>query len=120
MKHDDSEGKSHTTPMESSIIRQGEQEGSGEGYLGTAHALPSGPRGQTGPQRGKIWRDAPGICDLTSALCESLSDGRRRFLRALLLPLRSESLGFIKEIWLAGHRVAEQRGAHWRWSLNGR
>lgn len=84
--------------MESSIIRQGEREGRGEGYLGTAHALPSGPRGQTGPQRGKIWRDAPGICDLTSALCESLSEGRRRFLRALLLPLKSESPDFIREI----------------------
>lgn len=84
--------------MESSIIRQGEQEGTEEGYLGTAHALPSGPRGQTGTQRGKIWCDAPGICDLTSALCESLSEDRRRFLRALPLPLKPESLCFIKEI----------------------
>lgn len=86
--------------MESSIIRQGEQKGGGGGraggYLGTA--LPSAPRGQTGPQRGEIWRDAPGICDLTSALCVSLSEGRRRFLGALPLPLESESLGFIKEI----------------------
>lgn len=73
--------------MESSIIRQGEQEGRRESYLGTAHELPSGPRGQTGPQRGEIWRDTPGICDLTSALCESLSEGRVRFLRAPPLPL---------------------------------
>lgn len=84
--------------MESSIIRQGEQERRREAYLGTAHALPSGPWGQTGPQRGEILRDAPGICDLTSALFVSLSEGRRRFLTALPLPLQSKSLGFIKEI----------------------
>lgn len=84
--------------MESSIIRQGEREGREEGYRGTAHTLPSGPQGQTGPQRGEIWCDAPGICDLTSALCESLSEDSRRFLRALPLPLKPESLGFIKEI----------------------
>lgn len=84
--------------MESSIIGQGEQEGRVAGYLGTAHALPSGPQGQTGPQRCEIWRDAPGICDLTSALCVSLSEGRRRFLRAQPLPLKSKSQGFIKEI----------------------
>lgn len=42
-------------------------------------------------QRGKIWSDEPGICDLTSAPCESLSEGRRRFLRALSLRLKSES-----------------------------
>lgn len=85
--------------MESSIIRQGEQKGGGGGgggCLGTA--LPSAPWGQTGLQRGEIWRDAPGICDLTSALCVSLSEGRRRFLGALPLPLESESLGFINEI----------------------
>lgn len=85
--------------MEPSIITQGEQGREGGGvYLGTAHALPSGPQGQTGPQRGEIWRDTPGICDLTSALCVSLSEGRRGFLRALPLPLKSVSLGFIEEI----------------------
>lgn len=84
--------------MEPSIIREGETEGRGEGYLGAAHVLLGEPQGQTGWRRGKIWRDAPGICDLTSPLRESLSEGRRRFLRALLPPLMSESLGFIKDI----------------------
>lgn len=72
-----------------------------QGYQDTAHALPSGPRGgQRGPQRDEEQRDAPGICDLTSAPCESLSEGRR-LLRALPLPLQSEALGFfffIKDI----------------------
>lgn len=81
--------------MEPSIIRQGEQEG--EGYLGTAHALPSGPRGQTGPQRGEIWRDAPGICDLTSAPCESLSEGRRRFSRGTATSSLVRVSGFLSK-----------------------
>lgn len=81
--------------MEPSIIRQGEQGGREEGFIWAQH---SGPQGQTGPQRGEIWRDTPGICDLTSALCVSLSEGRRGFLRALPFPLKSESLGFIEEI----------------------
>lgn len=31
-----------------------------------------------GLQRYEIWRDAPGMCDLTSVLSVSLSEGRRR------------------------------------------
>lgn len=106
-------------PMEPSIIRQGEQEG--EGYLGTAHALPSGPRGQTGPQRGEIWCDAPGICDLTSAPCESLSEGRRRFSRGTatsslvqvsgFLSKRSDSRG--TESGRAARRSLEVVGFEW-------
>lgn len=76
-------------------MRQGELKEWVKGYLATAHALPMGPQGvcvwrgggRRGPQRGKIWPDAPGICDWTSALCESLSEGRRRSLSASPLPL---------------------------------
>lgn len=93
------------------------EEGKEEGYLGTAHVLPSGPQGQTGLRRGKIWHDAPGICDLTF-LCESLSEDRRRFLRALPPPLVSKSLDFYqREIWLRAQTVAEQHGVHWRVSV---
>lgn len=91
--------------MEPSIIRQGELVGRGEDYLGTAHALPGGLRGQAELQRGEIWRDAPGICDLTSAQCKSLSEGKRRFLRALSLPLKSKS------VTCRAQRVSEQHGA---------
>lgn len=54
------------------------EDGKGEGYLGTAHVLPTGPRGQTGLRRGKIWHDAPGICDLTF-LCESVRGQEKVF-----------------------------------------
>lgn len=32
--------------------------------------FPESPEGLPGPWRGEIWRDAPGTCDLTSALRE--------------------------------------------------
>lgn len=82
------------------------------GYLGTA--LPCGPQGQTGPQRGEIWRDAPGIWDSTSVLWVSLSEGRRRILGAPPLPLESEF--YQRDQTCRAHRVAEQHGTHWRWS----
>lgn len=95
-------------PMELSIIRQGDWVRSGEGYLGTC---PS--RWAAGADRAAERRDTPRRSRnlwfwhlLRVSVCHG---GKRRFFRALSLPLESKSLGFIKEIWLAGRR------AQWRW-----
>lgn len=73
--------------MESSIIRQREEEEAdqggaegGGGYLGTA--LPSGPRGggRRGHGEARYESDCPGMCYLTSALSgESVSGQQKSF-----------------------------------------
>lgn len=59
----------------------------GVGLSGYGTRSSHGAAGADGPRGGEIWLDAPGICNLTSVLCESLSEGRRRCLRVSPLPL---------------------------------
>lgn len=54
--------------------------------------FPESPEGLPGPWRGEIWRDAPGTCDLTSALRE----GRIRGI-------------FFGEVGVGGHRFHSVR-----------